>query len=156
MIGRILKRVLIGGIVLLAAVQLVPYGRDHTNPAVAAEPTWPSPRVKDLARRACFDCHSHETTWPWYSHVAPMSWLVQNDVDEGRAHLNFSSWDRSKKGARDAAEELAESEMPPALYLPTHPSARLTDAEKADLLAGFRAMGDGERGGRGEDDDRDR
>lgn len=145
---RWLKRIALGLLALLVLAQLVPYGRAHDNPAVGVEPTWPSPRVKELARRACFDCHSHETVWPWYSHVAPISWLVQHDVDEGRRELNFSAWDRSKEGTRDAAEELEEGEMPPAAYLPLHPDAKLSDAERKELLDGFRAMADQRPGGR--------
>ena len=80
------------GLVLVA--QLIPYGRNHRNPPIVAEPTWNSPSTRALAERACFDCHSNETRWPWYSHVAPTSWLVQNHVDEGREVLNFSDWNR--------------------------------------------------------------
>jgi hypothetical protein len=61
-------------------IQLVPFGRDHTNPVVTAEPRWDSPVTRELADRACFDCHSNETEWPWYAGVAPVSWLVYRDV----------------------------------------------------------------------------
>lgn len=70
---------------LVIASQLVPYGRDHANPSVRDEPSWNSPETRTLAERACFDCHRNETDWPWYSHVAPVSWLVQRDVVQGRA-----------------------------------------------------------------------
>lgn len=121
-------------------IQLVPYGRDHTNPAVRAEPAWPSPAVRALAVRACFDCHSNESRWPWYSHVAPVSWLVQKDVVDGRKHLNFSEWDLPQKNAKEAAEELRDGEMPPAIYLPLHADAKLSAAEKAELAAGLEAI----------------
>jgi mono/diheme cytochrome c family protein len=81
---RFLMWSLTGLLVLVAAAQLVPYGRDHDNPPVAAEPTWDTPTTRELARRACFDCHSNETQWPWYSNIAPLSWLIQRDVEEGR------------------------------------------------------------------------
>ncbi|HJV08531.1 MAG TPA: heme-binding domain-containing protein, partial [Acidimicrobiales bacterium] len=84
----------IGAIVvgaLLLALQLVPYGRDHTNPPVTAGTSWPTAEGRRLAGAACYDCHSNETKWPIYSFVAPMSWLVQRDVDEGRRKLNFST-----------------------------------------------------------------
>ena len=68
-------------------IQFVPFGRDHTNPPTSKEPAWDSPETKALIRRACFDCHSNETTWPWYSNVAPVSWLTQRDVNGGRGHL---------------------------------------------------------------------
>ena len=70
------------------AIQLVPYGRDHTNPPVLAEPAWDAPRTRELFFQACKDCHSNETVWPGYASLAPMSWLVQHDVEEGREHFN--------------------------------------------------------------------
>jgi mono/diheme cytochrome c family protein len=152
-VARWVRRVAVAGVVVLAAVQAVPYGRDHSNPAVRREPAWPSARVRDLARRACFDCHSNETVWPWYSLVAPASWLVQSDVESGRRHLNFSEWDVPQKNADEAAEVVEKGEMPPWQYLPAHPEARLTDAEKAELAAGLAALGgDGKGRGRGRDD----
>lgn len=128
----------------LALVQLVPYGRAHTNPPVIREPKWDSPRTRELAVRACFDCHSNETRWPWYSHVAPVSWLVQRDVDEGREALNFSRFDQPQEEAGEAAEETAEGSMPPWFYLPTHPEARLTSAEQQEFVRGLRATLGGE------------
>lgn len=121
---------------LLVLIQLVPYGRDHSNPPVLAEPAWDSPQTREMAVRACFDCHSNEVIWPWYSNVAPFSWLVQYDVDEGRAELNFSEWHTGQEG-HEAAETVREREMPPRQYLWTHPDARLTDTERATLNAGF-------------------
>ncbi|HEX2864506.1 MAG TPA: heme-binding domain-containing protein, partial [Deinococcales bacterium] len=85
---------------LLAAfllIQLVPYGRAHAAPAVTGEPAWPA-GARQLAVRACFDCHSNQTVWPWYSNIAPVSWLVQHDVDEGRHWLNFSQWNQGGFG----------------------------------------------------------
>ncbi|MRR33844.1 hypothetical protein EG829_03970, partial [bacterium] len=70
-------------IVLSAAfifIQAVPYGRNHDNPPVVREPNWDSPETRGLAKRVCFDCHSNETVWPWYTWVAPVSWLVYRDV----------------------------------------------------------------------------
>lgn len=77
----------IGLLGLLLAIQLVPYGRDHSNPPGRTEPSWDSPATRELARRACFDCHSNETEWPAYASIAPASWLAQYDVDEGRAPI---------------------------------------------------------------------
>jgi hypothetical protein len=69
-----------GAALLVALIQAVPYGRAHSNPPVVSEPAWDSPRARELAVRACFDCHSNETVWPWYSNIAPVSWLIQSDV----------------------------------------------------------------------------
>ena len=103
------------GIALAAVVgiQLVPSGRAHTNPPVRREPAWDSAATRALAVRVCFDCHSNETRWPWYTSIAPVSWLTQRDVDEGRAELNFSEWDRRQKEAREAAETVRARLMPP-------------------------------------------
>ncbi len=125
---------------VFVVMQLVPYGRDHTNPPVKAEPQWTSPEVRALAVRACFDCHSNETKWPGYSNVAPVSWLVQHHVDEGRHELNFSEFDKQQKHAKDAEEELREGEMPMAGYVAMHGEAKLTDAEKKQLGEAFIAM----------------
>ena len=123
-------------------IQLVPIGRAHDNPPVVAEPNWDSPQTRELAQRACFDCHSNETVWPWYSNVAPVSWLVQHDVDEGRQYLNFSNWGQSSEEGEES-EEMGETvlggEMPLRNYLITHPEARLTDAERAALAEGLAA-----------------
>jgi len=117
-------------------IQFIPYGRDHTNPRASGEPAWNSPATRELFRRACFDCHSNETVWPWYSHVAPVSWLVQNDVDGGRRHLNFSEWDRPQHHADDVAAQVNAGDMPLWYYVPLHPAARLTGAEKQALIDG--------------------
>lgn len=136
---RIIRTVLLAGIVLLVAAQMIPYGRSRTNPPVVAEPRWDSPMTRDLARRACFDCHSNETEWPWYSRVAPVSWLVAWDVQEGRAVLNVSEWQRPQEEAREAAETVTEGEMPPRLYTLMHAHARLSDSERAALVSGLTA-----------------
>jgi hypothetical protein len=149
---RFLKPLILGALALAAVAQVVPYGRSHTNPPVTGEPPWDSPATRELAKRACFDCHSNETAWPWYSHVAPISWLVQRDVDEGRRKLNFSQWDKPQKEADEAAKAVREGEMPLWIYLPTHPEARLTDAEKQALINGLEATVGG-KGSRPRDND---
>src|SRR5580700_9893839 len=130
------NRILLGLLGIGVLIQLVPFGRQHANPAVTQEPAWDSPQTRDLARRACFDCHSNETVWPWYSNVAPVSWLNQRDVNGGRNHLNFTEWDHVQKHAKDVAEQVKEGGMPPWFYLPMHPAARLTAAEKQALIDG--------------------
>ena len=125
--------------VLFLAIQLVPYGHTHENPPVVMEPTWDSAATRGLAVRACFDCHSNETSWPWYSNVAPVSWLAVRDVEEGRAVLNFSEWGTQGRHADEAAEVVLEGEMPPVYYTWMHSSARLSDTEIAQLAAGLEA-----------------
>jgi hypothetical protein len=137
----------LGVAILVVAIQLVPYGRDHSNPPVTGEPQWDSDRTRELAVAACFDCHSNESTWPWYSNVAPMSWLVQRDVDQGREELNFSEWDKGQGEAGESAETVEEGSMPPRQYTWLHSGARLSDAEKRALIEGFIAtFGSGDGG----------
>ena len=125
---------LLGGFI---AIQFVPYGRDHVNPPRVSEPFWDAPATRALAKQACFDCHSNETRWPAYARIAPVSWLIQHDVVEGRAVLNFSEWQRPQEKSSDAAEELLEGEMPPAIYRLMHTHARLNDAERRLLARGL-------------------
>ena len=140
MFRRNLLIVLAVGAALLLAMQLVPYGRQHTNPPVTAEPAWPDPAIRHLAVRACFDCHSNESVWPWYSNIAPASWLVQSDVYRARTVLNFSTWDVPQFGASEAAEMVLAGEMPPAKYRLLHRSANLTAAETSQLAQGLSAL----------------
>lgn len=125
----------------LVAIQLVPYGREHSAPRDGAKPAWSSPRAEALAKRACFDCHSNETRWPWYSNIAPLSWRIFHHVEEGREHLNFSAFDPANEKVADAAGEAGESvtkrSMPPADYLIAHPEARLSAAERRVLASGL-------------------
>lgn len=129
----------IGGFLL---IQLVPYGSSHTNPPVLSEPAWDSPETRALVQTACFDCHSNETDWsPWYTKVAPASWLVQHDVNEGREYLNFSEWEHNGKPRElnELIEIVQEGEMPPMQYLPMHPEAKLTADQIKLLTTGLRA-----------------
>jgi hypothetical protein len=127
---------LVGAFVL---IQFVPYGRDHGAPAVTAEPAWDSDVTRALADAACFDCHSNETEWPWYSNVAPLSWLTQRDVDGGREALNFSEWDRPQGEADEITEVIIDGEMPPWYYAMLHSGARLSEQEQRRLIDGLRA-----------------
>jgi hypothetical protein len=125
-------RVAFVGVILFVAIQLVPMTRD--NPEVEEEVAAP-PAVRDILRRACYDCHSHETSWPWYSFVAPMSWLVVSDVHEAREHMNFSTWndydeDERSELLEEVWEEVEDGDMPLWFYLPLHPEAKLSDADK--------------------------
>ena len=116
------------------------FNESHSkNPPVVKEPQWDSPRTKELFSKACIDCHSNETTWPRYSTVFPMSWLIESHVKEGREHFNVSMWGVQKKNkGKDAAEEVSENEMPPFSYKLAHPEARLTDSEKEQLEIGLK------------------
>jgi mono/diheme cytochrome c family protein len=136
-----LRRLVIAGflalLVLGVAIQFVPFGRDHTNPPVLAEPAWDRPETRALFVRGCADCHSNQTVWPWYSSIAPMSWLITRDVEEGRDRFNASEWDRSDNEEDDAAETVEDGTMPPQQYLMLHPEARFSPAERQALIGGL-------------------
>ncbi len=136
---KIIAFLLVAAIVLFGLIQLVPYGKNHTNPAVVQEPQWDSPQTRALAQRACFDCHSNETVWPWYSNVAPISWLVQHDVDEGRQRMNLSEMGSQRIRVDELTRAITRGSMPPAQYLILHPDARLTADEKNLLVNGIQA-----------------
>lgn len=135
---RWIVRVVLVAVALFALVQLVPFGRNHTNPPVQAEPRWATAHTRVLAKNACFDCHSNLTTWPWYSQIAPGSWLIYNDVKGGREQLNFSEWNRPQE-AGDMIEAVRSGSMPPWYYKLLHPKARLTAAEQDELVRGLAA-----------------
>ncbi len=122
-------------VMLFIAIQFVPVER--TNPPVAQEPEWDSPQTRAFAQQACFDCHSNETKWPWYSNVAPVSWAIADHVIEGREHLNFSEYPWGE--TEETAEEVMEGEMPLWNYLLLHPEAQFTETETEAFVAGLQA-----------------
>ena len=142
-----IRKLVLALVAVFAVIQFVPYGREHSNPPVTMEPRWNSPETKATFERACGDCHSHQTKWPWYSHVAPVSWLVQHDVDEGRAEFNVSNSDGGKE-AHEAAEMVTKGKMPLRQYLFAHPEARLGADEQQAFAIGLDAtFGKGRAGG---------
>ncbi len=137
---RLLGWSALGLVSLFLLAQVVPYGRNHSNPAVTKEPAWDSPRTRVLAARACFDCHSNQTTWKWYSNVAPVSWLVASDVSGGRSQFNFSEWDKPQDVSGSSLDEtIRGGSMPPWFYTIVHSSAKLNAADREALIAGLAA-----------------
>ena len=128
---------IMGGILLIAliGIQFVPVER--TNPEIEDEVEWNASETKQLVKRACFDCHSNETEWPWYSYIAPISWRVTEHVSHGREHLNFSEWNRPNEDLEEIKEKVEEGKMPLWDYLLMHSDAKLSDEEKAALLRGL-------------------
>jgi mono/diheme cytochrome c family protein len=131
--------IFVAGIVLFAAMQFVPYGHHRTSSNMGMEPNWDSARTRELFFRACGDCHSNETRWPWYSHVAPVSWFLQNHVNHGREEFNVSRWGIGENEGDEAAANVRKHKMPLRSYLWGHPEARLSDAERAAFAAGLAA-----------------
>lgn len=123
-------------VAFFAAIQLVPVSR--TNPPVQSNVPAPA-AVDSILRRACYDCHSNETRWPWYSRVAPISWWLAEHVEDGRQDLNFSEWptfdfEAQELAFDDMVEQLKKDKMPPRSYRLGHPEARLDERERAVLL----------------------
>lgn len=132
------KKALVFGIpVLLVLIQLWPV--DRSNPPVTREIRWATSEAGDIARRACYDCHSNETDWPWYAYVAPVSWWISDHVEHARGHLNFSEWDQPNDDADEIVEMVEEGEMPLPPYAQMHGEARLTGQEKEAFIQGVRA-----------------
>ena len=122
--------------VVVLGAQVVPV--DRSNPPVEAEIALPD-GVREIVRKACYDCHSHETRWPWYSYVAPVSWLIHHDVEHAREHLNFSRWgsyDAEEQAdlLDDIGEEVEEREMPLQIYVSLHSEARLKNDERRAIV----------------------
>jgi len=133
------KFILPAALGIFAALQL--FNPARTNPPVKNDflaAAKPSATLAASLRAACYDCHSHETKWPWYSRLAPVSWLIADDVNEGRAHVNFSDWptqpDRAAKKLDRINEVLDYREMPPPKYTLIHAQARLTEAQRKEIM----------------------
>ena len=115
----------------------------HADPSLALGARTPvpvPPGVLSTLRQACFDCHSNETRWPWYSQISPVSWWLKSHVNDGRKELNFSefaTYTKVKKvrKLRTAGEEVKDGDMPLSSYLPMHPAAHMTDADRATFVA---------------------
>ncbi len=142
---RVLKIVLGLFALTFIGIQFVPVER--TNPSVIADFDG-DPGIEALLRRACYDCHSNETHWPWYSAVAPASWSIVEHVDHGREELNFSLWGRMPRTQQDHKreecwEEVESGEMPHSGYVPLHPDARLSPEDLELLKAWATAPSEG-------------
>jgi hypothetical protein len=134
-------RAWVGRVVLLVVAQFIPVAR--TNPPGDAAQTISAttpipPNVTSILDRSCQDCHSSQTVWPWYSHVAPVSWLVANHVNEGRSELNLSAWvlytaRRKDRKLKEICEQVTKGKMPLGTYTFLHPQSNLSDPDKKIL-----------------------
>jgi len=145
------KWTLAGALAVFAALQL--FNPRRANPPLKADflaAAHPPASVAAALRAACYDCHSHETLWPLYARIAPVSWLIASDVNEGRQHLNFSDWPvETARAARnlDRINEVVDyREMPPKKYTLLHADARLTEDQRQAVLAWTAAAADKLRG----------
>jgi hypothetical protein len=137
---RKLKWIFVGIAAVFALLQFT--NPAHTNPPVVNDfmaTNSPPPEIAAMLHAACYDCHSHETRWPWYSHVAPLSWQIAKDVQNGRENLDFSDWPnkfpmRAAKKLEDMSEEIQYSYMPPKKYTLIHVGARFTESQRKKLI----------------------
>lgn len=124
-------------LVLVIILQLVPVPR--SNPTVTQEVKWDTPQTRALAKRACFDCHSNETVYPWYANIAPVSFILAKHIRDGRESLNFSEWDRPNTDFEEVEEVIEKDQMPLWDYLMMHPEAKFSSTEKEQFLDGMHA-----------------
>lgn len=129
------KIILWTSLLVVSAILLSGLFASRTNPTVENEVAWDSASTREQFMKSCADCHSHQTRWPWYSHVGPVAFLVSHNVQEGREHFNVSS--RRMGEPHEAAEEVLEGEMPPRDYLLLHPEAALDDAKRKEFAQGL-------------------
>ena len=127
--------VVIGAGALFVLAQAVPYGRSHGDPPSTRSARFATAHDRRLFATACGDCHSDKTQWPWYSNVAPVSWLVQRDVAEGRTNFNVSEWDKPQPDLGEVVAQVKGGGMPPLQYKLAHPDARLSKASRSELAA---------------------
>jgi hypothetical protein len=142
-----IRKVLKGGISVLVVALIVAqfFQPERTNPPFDPSASFevvakPSHEIAAVVGRACRDCHSNQTVWPWYSRVAPFSWMVARDVREGRAKLNFSQWniyspEMTRIKLAEICEEVRKGDMPPAYYVPMHPETKLNPEEVTSICA---------------------
>lgn len=126
-------------VILFLLIQLIPFGHDHVNPPVVSEPKWSSPQARALVKEHCFQCHSNETEWPWYSNIAPGSWLISMDVIEGRGEFNFSDWNKNPGELDEMIEQIQRGGMPPIQYWIAHPNSRMNAQQKQELISALKS-----------------
>lgn len=137
-LGRPARWALLVVLTVVVALQMVPYG-ERRNPATTGEPLWNTRTTREVAVGACYDCHSNQTAWPWYSAIAPVRWFVYRDVTAARAAMNFSEFDRLQWGPSRVAEMVRTGQMPPPRYAALHRAARLTPDDRDALASGLAA-----------------
>lgn len=126
------KKILIGIVILLVVIQF--FGPEKTNPPVKAD-LIADVSVKTILKTSCYDCHSNETVYPWYSNIVPVSYFLMNHINEGREHLNFSDWEnldstKKEKLLKEIWEEVEKNKMPLSSYLKLHSEAELDNTQK--------------------------
>ena len=135
---KIATWVLGAAVAVFLVIQVIPYYKPEPNPPVSQEPNWDSPETRAMVKQYCFQCHSNETTWPWYSKVAPSSWLLAYDVAAARSRANFSEWDKQPTRLGEMIEQVSSGEMPPFQYTTFHPDAKMDAATQEAFIAALK------------------
>lgn len=140
------KIILLVVILILAAIQFIPHERELVTINTAHDFRTDNTELKNILRKACYDCHSFETNYPWYANVVPVNYWLNNHINEGREHLNFSEWNAypagdQKHSAKEIVEVVEEKEMPMLSYWIVHWDAKLTDAERKVIIDAFGGSG---------------
>jgi len=137
-----IKKILIGLLALFLISQFIPANLPEVindNPTDLISNNDVPKNIEKMLRTSCYDCHSNETVYPWYSYVSPVKFLISKDTKDGRKHLNFSEWKNYSKADKlealdDIGEEVEEGEMPMKIYPITHPNAKLNDSDREALV----------------------
>lgn len=147
--GFAIGSLVVSGLVVVGLIQLVPYGRDRTQPPITGEPQWATAETRSLMVRACYHCHASEVEYPAYASIAPSSWAVQSHINGGRSEVNYQQFATNPGAADETIEVIRDGSMPPAYFtrFGLNPEAALTDEEKATLIAGLQrtpGLGEGD------------
>lgn len=145
-----IKKIIAGIIILLIAIQFIPV--DKTNPLADPENDFifinnPPSDIGNILKNACYDCHSNHTRYPWYSEIAPASWLIKEHVNNGRNHLNLSVWNDYKERKKDhkiaeCIDMIKSGEMPMKGYVMFHSEAEISHEQKMQLINWFNELRD--------------
>jgi hypothetical protein len=137
--GFAIGSLVVSGLVVVGLIQLVPYGRDRTQPPITGEPQWATAETRTLMVQACYHCHASEVEYPAYANIAPSSWAVQSHIAGGRSEVNYQQFATDPGAADETIQVIRDGSMPPAYFtrFGLNPEAALTDAEKAALIAGL-------------------
>ena len=137
--GFAIGSLVVSGLVVVGLIQLVPYGRDRTQPPITGEPQWASAETRTLMVRACYHCHASEVEYPAYASIAPSSWAVQSHIAGGRSEVNYQQFATNPGNADETIRVIRDGSMPPAYFtrFGLNPEAALTDEERATLVAGL-------------------
>lgn len=139
------RKIIVPIVLILGLIQFIPHQHPTATADAADKIVVNNPEVKNILDKACMDCHSNETKYPWYAEVTPINMWIDGHIEEGREHLNFSEWNSlseedRKHAIKETIEVVHEKEMPMLFYWLIHWDAKLTDAERETLVTYFKSL----------------